>query len=221
MTGTTVLRGRNNLARTQHCAWSRSVMAASRRPLDGLRPTTGRSWSRTPPGAASRTHTCATTSRASRDPLTSALGVTQWTREHDAVGNALTDTDANAHATTSTYDAANQRVHRHAPWADAACMDFVHVADERIGSRRPHVVTTDAADAVTRYDYNLRDQLLASTNGANETTTFTVDGDGLQRTRELAGKTWTNTFDAAHRLRTVTRVRRSTPPATTTTPTTR
>ncbi len=37
-------------------------------------------------------------------------GVTQWTREHDAVGNVLAETDANGHTTTSTYDAANQRI---------------------------------------------------------------------------------------------------------------
>ncbi len=118
-------------------------------------------------------------------------GVTQWTREHDAVGNVLTDTDANNHATTSTYDAANQRV---SATRGGQTQRWTYTPTNQVKTH------TDAADAVTRFGYNLRDQLLASTNGANETTTFTVDGDGLQTTRTLDGETWTNTFDAAHRL---------------------
>ncbi|MBK7144287.1 MAG: RHS repeat protein [Xanthomonadales bacterium] len=117
-------------------------------------------------------------------------GVTQWTREHDAVGNVLAETDANGHTTTSTYDAANQRISARA----AGRRSWTYTPTNQVETQ------TDAAGAVTHNEYNERDQLLESTNGANETTTFTVDGDGLQRTRELAGAVWTNTFDAAHRL---------------------
>ena len=118
-------------------------------------------------------------------------GVTQWTREHDAVGNVLADTDANNHTTTSTYDPANQRI---SATRDGQTQRWTYTPTNQVKTH------TDAADAVTHYDYNLRDQLLTQSNGANETTTFTVDGDGLQRTRMLDGETWTNTFDAAHRL---------------------
>ncbi|MBI2398938.1 MAG: hypothetical protein HYV17_14210 [Xanthomonadales bacterium] len=118
-------------------------------------------------------------------------GVTQWTRTYDAVGNLETDTDANNHATTSTYDAANRR---ETSTRDGRTQRWTYTPTNQVKTH------TDAAGAVTRYDYNLRDQLLTQTNGANETTTFTVDGDGLQTTRTLDGATWTNTFDAAHRL---------------------
>ncbi|MBP9156118.1 MAG: RHS repeat protein, partial [Xanthomonadales bacterium] len=118
-------------------------------------------------------------------------GVTQWTREHDAVGNVLADTDANNHTTTSTYDPANQRK---TSTRNGQTRSWSYTPTNQIETQ------TDASGAVTRFGYNLRDQLLKQTNGANETTTFTVDGDGLQTTRTLDGETWTNTFDAAHRL---------------------
>ncbi|MBP9156018.1 MAG: RHS repeat protein, partial [Xanthomonadales bacterium] len=118
-------------------------------------------------------------------------GITQWTREHDAVGNVLAETDANGHTTTSTYDAANQRI---SATRGGKTRRWTYTPTNQVETQ------TDAAGAVTHNEYNERDQLLESTNGANETTTFTVDGDGLQTTRTLDGETWTNTFDAAHRL---------------------
>jgi RHS repeat-associated protein len=118
-------------------------------------------------------------------------GVTQWRREHDAVGNVLTETDANGHTTTSTFDAANQR------------LTTTRAAQTRAWTYTPtnQVETqTDAGGAITRNAYNERDQLFRRTNPEQEITTFTVDGDGLQTTRTLDGETWTNTYDAAHRL---------------------
>jgi len=133
---------------------------------------------------------------------------------YDAVGNILSATDPNGHATAFTYNALNQVVTATAPspfnfethYRYDANGNLVQVDRQAVPSAPgplPALGTTSGTDSwqSTVYAYTALDQLAAITDDLAQTTAYTYDATGNRTSMtDAKGQTTTSTYDERNLL---------------------